>query len=103
MSGGYSQRAIDAYEAGLRAEALAAAEKEKEYVFPQGVVDRLAVQESLSDAARRRRKRSRQDEAAELDDFAGSNSASRRDDKPDGGGQGSAGEEWGSGEGSMST
>ena len=103
VSGGYSQRAVNAYEAGLRAEALAAAEEEKEYVFPQGVVDRLAVQESLSDAARRRRKRSREDEAAELDDFEGSNSASRRDDKPGGGGQGSAGEEGGSGEGSMST
>ncbi len=72
-------------------------EDEEECIFPQRVMNRLAVQESLSDAARRRRKRSRQDEAAELDDFAGGNSASRRDDRPGCGGQGSAGEEGGVG------
>ena len=86
VSGGYSQRAVDAYEAGLRAEALAAAEEEKEYVFPQGVADRLAVQVSLSDAARRRRKRNREDEAPELDDagdMSGSGPSFRRDDGPD--------------------
>jgi len=93
VSGGYSQRAIDAYEAGLRAEALAAAEEEKEYVFPQGVMDRLAVQESLSVATRRRRKRSREDETAELDDaddVSGNAPSSRRDNGGCGGGQGGA-------------
>ena len=70
ISGGYSQRAIEAYEARLRAEAIGANEDEKECVFPQRVMDRLAVQESLSDAARRGRKRSRGDESAELDDAA---------------------------------
>ena len=87
VSGGYSQRAIDAYQAGLRAEALSAAEEEKEYVFPQGVVDRLAVQEALGNATRRRRKRSREDETAELDDagdVSGSGPSFRRDDGPDG-------------------
>ena len=46
-------------------------------------MDRLAVQESLSDAARQRRKRSREDETAELDDAADvarSCPAPRRDD-----------------------
>jgi hypothetical protein len=93
VSGGYSQRAIDAYEAGLRAEALATAEEEKEYVFPQGVMDRLAVQESLSVATRRRRKRSREDETAELDDaddVSGNAPSSRRDNGGCGGGQGGA-------------
>ena len=71
VSGGYSRRAIETYEADLRAETLAAAEEEGEYVFPQGVLDRLAVQESLSVAARRRRKRGREDETAELDDAGG--------------------------------
>ena len=97
MSGGYSQRAVDAYQAGLRAEALAAAEDEKEYVFPLGVVDRLAVQEALSDATRRRRKRSREDETAELDDagdVSGSGPSFRRDDGPDGCVEDSVGEGW---------
>ena len=87
VSGGYSRRAVEAYEAGLRAEALAAAEEEKEYVFPQDVLDRLAVQESLSIAVRRRRKRSREDETAELDDagdVSGSGPSFRRDDGLDG-------------------
>jgi hypothetical protein len=94
VSGGYSQRAIDAYEAGLRAEARATAEEEKEYVFPQGVLDRLAVQESLSVAARRRRKRGREDETAELDDVgavSGGWPAPHRDDDADGGGDGAGG------------
>jgi hypothetical protein len=46
-------------------------------------MDRLAVQESLSDAARQRRKWSREDETAELDDavdVARSCTALRRDD-----------------------
>ncbi len=97
VSGGYSQRAVEAYEARLRAEAIGAHEDEEECVFPQRVMDRLAVQESLSEATRQRCKRSREDEAPELDDFGRSNSASRRDDKPGGGGQGSAGREGGFG------
>ncbi len=41
--GGYSQRAIEAYEDQLRAEAIGAREGEEECVFPQRVMDRLAV------------------------------------------------------------
>ena len=70
-----------------------ATEEEKEYIFPQGVMDLLAVQEALRDAAHRRRKR-KMDEAAELDDApdgTGGSSSSRRRDDPDGGGQGAAG------------
>ena len=72
-----------------------ASEEGREYVFPQGVMDRLAVQEALSDAARQRRKRKKEDEAAELDDAAdgtGCSSSSRRDEDTEGGGQGAAGE-----------
>ena len=71
-----------------------ATEEEREYVFPQGVMDRLAVQESLSAAAHRRRKR-KMDEAAELDDASaemGGNRNSRRDDDPDEGGRGAVDE-----------
>jgi len=94
VSGGYSQRAIEAYEARLRAEAIGAHEDEEECVFPQRVMDRLAVQESLSEAARQRRKRSREDETAELDDaaeVARSCPATRRDDGDDGDGAGGGG------------
>ena len=67
-SGGYNMRAHDAYVADLRAGVIEGTEEEKEYSMPQGMMDRLALQESLSDAARRRRKRKKEDEAAELDD-----------------------------------
>jgi hypothetical protein len=79
---------------GLLAGVADAAEEEREYVVPQGVMDRLAVQESLSAAAHRRRKR-KMDEAAELDDASddmGGTRNSRRDDDPDGGGRGAVGE-----------
>jgi hypothetical protein len=94
-SGGYNMRAHDAYVADLMSGVIDATEEEKEYFFPQGVVDRLARQESLSDTARRRRKRKKEDEAAELGaapDVTGGSSSSRRDDGPEGGGQGAAGE-----------
>ena len=94
VSGGYSQRAIEAYEARLRAETLGVHEDEEECVFPQRVMDRLAVQESLSVAAQRRRKRSREDETAELDDVgavSGSCLAPHRHDDADGGGDGAGG------------
>ena len=97
VSGGYGRRAIGTDGSGLRAEALTAAEEEREYVFPQGVLDRLAVQESLGVAARRRRKRSREDETAELDDASCSSEggpSSRRDDKSDGGGHDNDGAGW---------
>ena len=93
-SGGHNMRVHEAYVADVLAGVIEATEEEKEYIFPQGVMDRLAVQESLSDAAHRRRKR-KMDEAAELDDAAdgtGGSSFSRRDDDPEGGGQGAAGE-----------
>ena len=86
-------RVHDAYVADVLAGVVDTTEEEKEYIFPQGVVDRLAVQEALSDAAHRRRKR-KMDEAAELDDAPdgkGGLSSSRRRDDPDGGGQGAAG------------
>ena len=66
-SGGDNMRVHDAYVADVLAGVVDATEEEKEYIFPQGVMDRLAVQETLSDAAHRRRKR-KMDEAAELDD-----------------------------------
>ena len=83
-------RVHDAYVADVLAGMAVATEEGKEYVFPQGVMDRLAVQESLSDAAHRRRKR-KMDEAAELDDDAdgtGGKPTSRRDDDPERGGPG---------------
>jgi hypothetical protein len=94
QSRGSSRRVHDAYVADVLKGVADATEVEREYVFPQGVMDRLAVQESLSDAAHRRRKR-KMDEAAELDDASdvmGGGRAPRRDDDPDGGGQGAAGE-----------
>ena len=87
-------RVHDAYVADVLAGVVDATEEEKEYIFPQGVMDRLAVQEALSDATHRRRKR-KMDETAELDDApdgTGGSSSSRRHDDPDGGGQGAAGE-----------
>ena len=92
-SGGDNMRVHDAYVADVLAGVVDATEEEKEYIFPQGVMDRLAVQEALSDAAHRRRKR-KMDEAAELDDAPdgpGGSSSSRRLDDPDGGGHGAAG------------
>ena len=83
VSGGYSRRAVEAYEARLRAEAVDASDGGEECVFPQRVMDRISMQESLSDASRRRRKRRREDESAELDDAAvvgSASSAPRRDD-----------------------
>ena len=80
------------YMADVLAGVVDAAEEEKEYIFPQGVMDRLAVQEALRDATHRRRKR-KMDEAAELDDAPdgkGGSSSSRRHDDPDGGGQGAS-------------
>ena len=65
-----------------------ATEEEKEYVFPQGVMDRLAVQEALSDATHRRRKR-KMDETAELDDGPDGKGPGRS------GGRGSGGDEEG--------
>jgi hypothetical protein len=85
-------RVHEAWVADVLAGVIEATEEEKEYIFPQGVMDRLAVQESLSDAAHRRRKR-KMDEAAELDDASDvMGGTPRRDDDPDGGGQGAAGE-----------
>ena len=94
-SGGDNLRAYDAFVADLRAGVIEGTEEEREYFMPQGMMDRLAMQESLSDSARRRRKRKQEDETAELDDsadVAGSSSSSRRGDDPEGGGQGAAGE-----------
>ena len=86
-------RVHDAYVADVLAGVVDATEEEKEYIFPQGVMDRLAVQEALRDAAHRRCKR-KMDETAELDDAPdgpGGSSSSRRRDDPDGGGHGAAG------------
>ena len=94
-SGGHNMRVHEAWVADVLAGVIEATEEEKEYIFPQGVMDRLAVQEALSDSARARRKRKKEDEAAELDDAAeetGGTSSSRRGDDPEGGGQGAAGE-----------
>ena len=94
-SGGHNMRVHEAYVANVLAGVIEATEEEKEYIFPQGVMDRLAVQEALSGSARSRRKRKKEDEAAELDDAAegtGGTSSSRRGDDPEGGGQGAAGE-----------
>ena len=91
-SGGYNMRVHETYMADVLAGVVDAAEEEKEYLFPQGVMDRLAVQEALRDATHRRRKR-KMDEAAELDDAPdgkGGSSSSRRRDDPDGGGQGAS-------------
>jgi uncharacterized membrane protein YgcG len=60
-------RVHDEYVADVLAGVVDATEEEKEYIFPQGVMDRLAVQEALRDATHRRRKRE-MDETAELDD-----------------------------------
>ena len=60
-------RVHEAYVADVLAGVIDASEEEREYIFPQGVMGRLAVQEALSDATRRRRKR-KMNEAAELDD-----------------------------------
>ena len=60
-------RVHEAYVADVLAGVIDASEEEREYIFPPGVMDRLAVQEALSDATHRRRKR-KFDEAAELDD-----------------------------------
>ena len=90
-----NRRAHDPYVVYVLAGMADATEEVREYVFPQGVMDRLAVREALSDAARQRRKRKKEDEATELDDAAdgtGCSSSSRRDDDPEGGGQGAAGE-----------
>ena len=94
-SGGHNMRVHEAWVADVLAGVIEATQEEKEYIFPQGVMDRLAVQEALSSSARSRRKRRKEDEAAELDDagdVAGSSSSSRRGDDPEGGGQGAAGE-----------
>ena len=94
-SGGHNMRVHEAWVADVLAGVIEATEEEKEYIFPQGVMDRLAVQEALSGSARSRRKRKKEDEAAELDDAAdgtGCSSSSRRDEDTEGGGQGAAGE-----------
>ena len=86
-------RAREAYVGDLRAGVIEGTEEEREYVMPQGMMGRLAVQESLGDAARRRRKRKKEDETAELDDFiegTGGSSSSIRGDDPEGGGQSAA-------------
>ena len=74
-------RVHDKYVADVLAGIVYATEEEKEYFLPQGVMDRLAVQEALSDAAHRRRKR-KVDKVAELDDApegkGGSSSSHRR-------------------------
>jgi hypothetical protein len=88
-------RVHEAWVADVLAGVIEATEEEKEYIFPQGVMDRLAVQEALSGSARSRRKRKKEDEAAELDDsgdVAEGSFSSRRDDDPEGGGQGAAGD-----------
>ena len=94
-SGGHNMRVHEAWVADVLAGVIEATEEEKEYIFPQGVMDRLAVQEALSGSARSRRKRKKEDEAAELDDsgdVAEGSFSSRRDDDPEGGGQGAAGD-----------
>ena len=90
-----NRRVHDPYVAYVLAGMADATDEGREYVFPWRVMDRLAMQESLIDAARRRRKRKKEDEAPELDDSAdvtGGSTSSRRDDNPGGGGQGAAGE-----------
>ena len=85
----------DPYVADVLSGMRVATDEGRGYVFPQRVMDRLAMQESLGDAAWRRCKRKKEDEAPELDDSAdgtGGSTSSRRDDNPDGGGQGAAGE-----------
>ena len=84
-SGGYNMRVHEAYMADVLAGVVDAAEEEKEYVFPQGVMDRLAVQEALRDATHRRRKRKMAAAAA-------------RDDAPDGKGPGRSGGRGGGGD-----
>jgi len=89
-------RVHEAYVADVLAGVIDASEEEREYIFPQGVLDRLAVQEALSDAAHRRRKR-KIDESAELDDAPDGKGPDR------GGGRGSGGDEEGpSGGGGLS-
>ena len=78
-------RVHDEYVAEVLAGVVDAAEEEKEYIFPRGVMDRLAVQEALCDATHRRRKR-KMDETAELDDA------------PDGTGPGHSGSRGGGGD-----
>ena len=97
QSEGSGRRVHDSYVADVLAGMAVATDEGRKYVFPQGVMDRLAVQESLGVAVRRRRKRSREDETAELDDAGdvpGSGLSSRRDDKSDGGGHDKGGEGW---------
>ena len=94
-SGESHRRVHDPYVAGVLAGMIVATDEGREYAFPQGVMDRLAMQESLSDAMRRRRKRKKEDEAPELDDTVdvpGGSSSSRRDGGSDEGGQGGASE-----------
>ena len=95
-SGGHNMRVHEAYVADVLAGVIDASEEEREYIFPQGVMDRLAVQEALSDAAHRRRKR-KFDESAELDDAPDGEGPGR------GGGRRSGGDEEGpSGGGGLS-
>jgi hypothetical protein len=83
-------RVHEAYVESVLAGVVEATEEEKEYVFPPGVMDRLAVQEALRDAAHRRRKR-KMDETAELDDVPDGKGPGRS------GGRGSGGDEEGPG------
>ena len=86
----------DEYVADVLAGVVDATEEEKEYIFPQGVMDRLAVQEALRDATHRRRKR-KMDEAAALDDAPDGKGPGRS------GGRGGGGDEEGpSGGGGLS-
>jgi hypothetical protein len=88
-SGGDNMGVHEASVADVLAGGIDASEEERAYIFPPGVMHRLAVQESLSDATHRRRKR-KMDETAELDDAA------------DGSGPGHSGGRGGSDEGGQS-
>ena len=82
-------RVHEAYVADVLAGVIDASEEEREYIFPPGVMDRIVVQELLSDATRRRRKR-KMNEAAELDDAPDGKGPGRS------GGRGGGGDEEGS-------
>ena len=81
-------RVHEAYVADVLAGVVDASEEEKEYIFPQGVMERLAMQEARSNAMHRRRKR-KMNETAELDDAPGGEGSGRS------GGRGSGGDEGG--------
>jgi hypothetical protein len=89
-------RLHEAYVADVLSGVIDASEEEREFIFPPGVMHRLAIQETLSDATHRRRKR-KMDETVELDDVPDGKGPGR------GGGPRSGGDEEGpSGGGGLS-